>query len=141
MIKVIVSGCYDIIHAGHIEFFKQARSLGDHLTVCFASDETYRNWKHREPALPQDSRAAILRELRCVDEVVMGADCEAGIFDFAAHIEGKDILAVTSDDKYFRIKRDWLIVRYPIQLVVLPKTSRFSRISTTEIRERLIETR
>ena len=39
MKKVFVSGCYDIIHAGHLAFFKEAKALGDHLTVCFASDE------------------------------------------------------------------------------------------------------
>jgi len=37
MIKVFVSGCYDIIHAGHVQFFREARALGDHLTVSFAS--------------------------------------------------------------------------------------------------------
>ena len=33
MIKVFVSGCYDIVHAGHVQFFSEARALGDHLTV------------------------------------------------------------------------------------------------------------
>ena len=37
MKKVFVSGCYDIIHGGHIQFFQDAKKLGDHLTVCFAS--------------------------------------------------------------------------------------------------------
>lgn len=34
MKKVFISGCYDILHGGHIQFFKEARALGDHLTVC-----------------------------------------------------------------------------------------------------------
>lgn len=33
---VFVSGCYDIIHGGHVEFFQQAKALGDYLVVCFA---------------------------------------------------------------------------------------------------------
>lgn len=37
--RVFVSGCYDILHAGHVQFFREARALGDHLTVCFASNE------------------------------------------------------------------------------------------------------
>ena len=37
--KVFVSGCYDILHTGHVQFFQDAKALGDHLTVCFASDE------------------------------------------------------------------------------------------------------
>lgn len=36
--KIFVSGFYDIIHAGHIQFFREARSLGDFLIVSFASD-------------------------------------------------------------------------------------------------------
>ena len=33
MIKVFVSGWYDILHAGHLQFFREARALGDHLIV------------------------------------------------------------------------------------------------------------
>ena len=32
--RVFVSGCYDVLHGGHLEFFTQARALGDHLIVC-----------------------------------------------------------------------------------------------------------
>jgi len=39
MTKVFISGCDNFIHAGHIQFFQEAKALGDHLTVCFASDE------------------------------------------------------------------------------------------------------
>lgn len=37
--KVFVSGCYDIMHAGHLQFFSEARALGDFLIVSFASDD------------------------------------------------------------------------------------------------------
>jgi len=43
--KVFVSGCYDIIHGGHVQFFEEARALGDHLTVSFASSEVL--WIHK----------------------------------------------------------------------------------------------
>ena len=39
MRKVFVTGCYDILHAGHIQFFEEARALGDYLIVSFASSE------------------------------------------------------------------------------------------------------
>ncbi len=45
MKKVFISGCYDILHGGHIQFFKEARALGNHLTVCFASDKVL--WEHK----------------------------------------------------------------------------------------------
>jgi cytidyltransferase-like protein len=34
-----VSGCYDVLHAGHLQFFRDAKALGDYLTVSFASSE------------------------------------------------------------------------------------------------------
>ena len=101
MTKVFVSGCYDIIHAGHIEFFKAARQHGDHLTVCMASDEVYRAWKRREPALPEDSRAAILRELRCVDEVVIGSRLpQDNAFDFVGAIYEVQADVLASDREF-----------------------------------------
>ena len=38
-IHVFVSGCYDILHAGHIQFLREARALGDELTVCLAATD------------------------------------------------------------------------------------------------------
>ncbi len=49
MKKVFVSGCYDIIHGDHVEFFRKAKSYGDNLTVCYASDEVLWLTKQRKP--------------------------------------------------------------------------------------------
>ena len=137
MTRVFVSGCYDIIHGGHIVFFHQARAFGDHLTVCFASDEVYRAWKGREPALPEDSRRAILEELRCVDLVIMTEMAEPIWMDFAHIAYGAaNILVVTEDDAHGDKKRCWC-VRHGIRFVQVPKQSRYARVSTTEIRERI----
>lgn len=143
MTKVFVSGCYDILHGGHIQFFRDARALGDHLTVCFASDEVYRAWKGREPALPEDSRRAILEELRCVDEVVMSTMPAHGVnlyMDFARYMFAitsayHPILAVTDDDANIEAKRKWCEGTNK-RFVVLPKTVPGTPISTTAIRER-----
>ncbi|MEC7287801.1 MAG: adenylyltransferase/cytidyltransferase family protein, partial [Verrucomicrobiota bacterium] len=72
MKKVFISGCYDILHGGHIQFFREARALGHHLTVCFASDEIL--WKHkkRRSSLPQDHKLALMTALDMVDQVVIG---------------------------------------------------------------------
>jgi len=50
MKKIFVSGCYDIIHAGHIQFFNEAKALGEHLTVCIASDDVLTLEKKRKPS-------------------------------------------------------------------------------------------
>lgn len=138
--KVFVSGCYDILHGGHIQFFRDARALGDHLTVCFASDATIRAYKKREPAMPQEHRRAVLESLWMVDQVVMGEDCGDAYrpwwLDFMkwANAIRPNILAVTEDDKLASGKQD--VLGSKIRVVVLPKTIPGTPISTTAIRER-----
>ncbi len=64
MKKVFVSGCYDILHAGHIQFFTEAKALGDHLTVCFASDKVLWAHKRRRSSIPEDHKKAVFRRYR-----------------------------------------------------------------------------
>ena len=105
MKKVFVSGCYDIIHAGHIQFFSE-RALGDHLTVCFASDLVLWNHKERRSSLPQEHKLALLRNLIMVDHAVIGENESHGL-DFQDHFRRikPDILAVTEDDQYADLKK------------------------------------
>ncbi len=138
MTKVFVSGCYDIIHAGHIRYFKEARKFGDWLTVGFASDEVYSAWKGREPALPEASRRAILEELRCVDEVVMGQNnLIEPYMDWTGPIQWTkcDLLVVADDDKQFEAKRSWCLC-HEIRITTIPRQPSDAE-STSAIRERL----
>lgn len=67
---VFTNGCFDILHPGHLDLLKQARSLGTKLIVGLNSDRSVRNLKgDSRPVLDQDSRAEILQALRFVDEV------------------------------------------------------------------------
>lgn len=69
-IVVFTNGCFDILHPGHINLLKRARSLGTELIVGLNSDRSVELIKGApRPFLDQDSRAAVLRELRSVDEV------------------------------------------------------------------------
>ncbi len=138
MVRVFVSGCYDILHAGHLQFFEEARALGDHLTVSFANEEIL--WKHkaRQPSLPDDHKVVLLRSLEMVDEVVAG-DGEVKGLDFEPIFRElrPDILAVTEDDQYGALKEK-LCAELGCRYVILPKTPpRFEPISTTEIRNRV----
>ena len=137
MIRVFVSGCYDIIHAGHIQFFREARALGDHLTVCFASNDVLWLHKQRRSSLPDDHKRAVIAALDCVDEVVLGEGLEEGI-DFRDHFLRlrPNILAVTEDDKWAPLKRE-LCGQVGARYIVLPKTPpQFSPVSTTQISSR-----
>ena len=134
MIKVFVSGCYDILHAGHVQFFREARALGDHLTVSFASADVLWLHKQRRSSLPDDHKRALIASMRMVDDVVIGRGMEEGI-DFREDFLRirPQVLAVTEDDKYAPLKRA-LCAEVGARYVVLPKTPpEFSPISTTEI--------
>ena len=66
---VIVTGGFDPLHSGHIEYFKAARELGDHLVVGVNSDA----WLERKKGkafMPFEERCAIIKELDCVNEVI-----------------------------------------------------------------------
>ncbi len=134
MKKVFVSGCYDILHAGHIQFFTEAKALGDHLTVCFASDKVLWTHKKRRSSIPQEHKQALLQSLRMVDDVVIGEDMAIGL-DFRTHFLRirPDLLVVTDDDRYSDMKRE-LCAQVGAQYLILPKTPPlFSPISTTKI--------
>lgn len=139
MKKVFVSGCYDILHAGHVEFFKQAKSLGNYLIVCFASDEVLLKYKGRKSALPEAHKKYVLESLSMVDEVVMGENVDDPIFDFKdVFMKLKpDIMASTEDDKYVEEKRKFCEI-HGAKYVQLPKTLNFKKISTTEIRNEIM---
>jgi cytidyltransferase-like protein len=138
MIKVFVSGCYDILHAGHVQFFREARALGDFLIVSFASSEVLWHHKRRRSSLPDEHKHALISALDMVDDVVIGCGLDPGI-DFYDHFRRlrPDILAVTEDDKYTPLKQA-LCAEVGAKYVVLPKTPpQFVPISTTEIVRRV----
>src|ERR1043166_571207 len=69
---VFTNGCFDVLHAGHIDLLSRARSLGTKLIVGLNSDASVRSIKgHGRPINSQDERAEVLRSLRSVDEVLV----------------------------------------------------------------------
>lgn len=69
--RVLVGGCFDIFHFGHLDFLKKSRQFGDSLIIMLESDEFIRKYKHHEPFHDVQKRASILAELECVDLVVI----------------------------------------------------------------------
>jgi cytidyltransferase-like protein len=134
MIKVFVSGCYDIVHAGHVQFFRDAKALGDHLTVCFASDDVLWAHKQRRSSLPQEHKQGLIAALTMVDDVVVGDHPELGLdFQEAFRRIRPDILAVTEDDAYETAKRQ-LCQEVGARYYRLPKTPpQFPPVSTSGI--------
>jgi len=69
---VFTNGCFDILHAGHVDLLQTARDLGDFLVVGLNSDASVRRLKgESRPIHPQNARAQVLSALKCVDAVVL----------------------------------------------------------------------
>ena len=67
---VFTNGCFDILHRGHIECLKKAKSFGDLLIVGLNSDSSVKKLKgSKRPIMPQQDRAEILASLGMVDYV------------------------------------------------------------------------
>ena len=85
MIIVIVSGGFDPLHSGHLEYFKGAKKLGDKLVVGVNSD----NWLRRKKGknfLPIEERIALLEHIKEVDEVVIFKDDDNTAFNLILNI-------------------------------------------------------
>lgn len=71
MKKVLVGGCFDILHLGHIRFLSESRKLGDYLVVALESDENVRRMKgEKRPIHSQRERSEMLATLKVVDEII-----------------------------------------------------------------------
>ncbi len=72
---VLTNGCFDLLHAGHASYLKEAASLGDILVVAINDDAGIRRLKGKgRPVIGQADRAALLAALSCVDHVVIFAE-------------------------------------------------------------------
>lgn len=96
MKKVFVSGCYDLLHSGHVEFFQQASQFGD-LYVGIGSDATYLEYKHRKPMFPQEERLFMVRNIKAVKEAYINEG--RGVIDFIPTLDivQPDIFVVNAE--------------------------------------------
>jgi D-beta-D-heptose 7-phosphate kinase/D-beta-D-heptose 1-phosphate adenosyltransferase len=93
---VFTNGCFDIIHAGHVRYLREARSYGDILFVGLNSDRSIRSIKIDRPIVPEQGRAEVLSALDMVDYVII-FDQETP-FDLIKSI-GPDVLVKGGDWK------------------------------------------
>lgn len=104
--SVLVGGCFDVLHFGHLEFLKAAKQQGSRLVVALESDEFIRTVKHREPIHVQEERRAILEALRFVDKVVLMSKIPS-VADYEELVrrESPSVIAVTEGDPQLENKR------------------------------------
>lgn len=117
--KVFVSGCYDLLHSGHVEFFRQAAQYGE-LYVGIGSDRTILHYKNHKTVYPEQERLFMVKSIRYVKDAYINAG--DGIMDFVPTLDivKPDILVVNSDGD--NIEKRHLCESRGIEYVVLPRT-------------------
>jgi len=128
---VLVGGCFDVIHYGHIHFLKQAKSLGNHLIVALESDKNIKRLKGAaRPIHSQNQRREMLESLSFVDEVIILSDSMTDsdylklVLDVKPHI-----IAVTEKDPVLKKKKSHA-ARVGAKVIEIPK---IKVSSTTQI--------
>lgn len=94
--KIMVTGCFDLLHSGHVAFLQEAARLGD-LYVCIGSDENVHQLKGHYPVYPQEERKFMLEALACVHTVRINSGM--GILDFTREMDDirPDVFFVNED--------------------------------------------
>lgn len=93
MVKVMATGTFDLLHLGHIYYLREAKKLGDTLSVVVSTDSTVRRLKH-EPINTEEIRLNLIKELKIVDEAYLGH--EDDMYEIVDEIK-PDIIALGFD--------------------------------------------
>lgn len=117
--KVFVSGCYDLLHSGHVEFFRQAAEYGD-LYVGIGSDNTILKYKNHQTVYKEQERLFMVKSIRYVKDAFINQG--SGIMDFVPTIDivKPDILVVNEDGSNDDKRR--FCQEHGIEYVVLKRT-------------------
>jgi rfaE bifunctional protein nucleotidyltransferase chain/domain len=134
---VLVGGCFDVVHLGHVTFLEKAKEKGDVLVILLESDENIRKNKgQNRPINNQENRAKFLTKLKMVDYVVklpeMKSDDE--YFNIVNKIKPK-IIAVSENDINLNKKKEQA-KKIGAKLIEVTKT--VPRQSTSKIIEDII---
>ena len=133
--KVFVSGCFDMLHSGHIAFFKEAATFGD-LYVALGSDRTVYELKGRAPVNSEDERLFMIQALSYVKQAYVSQG--SGMLDFEHELrEMRPDLFIVNADGNTPEKRE-LCEELGVEYLVLERVPHadLTPRSTTTLRRR-----
>ena len=133
--RVFVSGCFDLLHSGHIAFFKEASQYGD-LYVALGSDKTVFDLKGRPTVNTEDERLFMVKSVSYVKDAFIS--CGSGILDFETELrQMKPDYFVVNADGHIPEKRG-LCEQLGVEYVVLERKplEGLETRSTTSLRQR-----
>jgi len=116
--KVFVSGCFDLLHSGHVAFLEEAAKYGD-LYVAIGSDKTVYELKGRKPINSEDERLYMIEALRCVKKAFISRG--SGMLDFIHEFyEVKPDLFIVNEDGNLPDKRK-LCADHQVEYMILSR--------------------
>jgi FAD synthetase len=120
--KVLVGGCFDLLHYGHIKFLEEAKKAGDYLVVALESDENVRRMKGpTRPIHTQELRKHMLLSLKYVDEIINLSSMHSDN-DYLRLVQKvkPTIIAITDGDT-MKDKKEMHAKTVGARLIVIPK--------------------
>ena len=133
--KVFVTGCFDLLHSGHVEFFREAAQYGD-VYVALGSDQTVFGLKGRVPVNNEQERLFMVKAVSYVKDAFISQG--SGILDFEAELRAMrpDVFVVNADGNI--LEKQALCEELGIEYVVLERTPHagLAARSTTSLLER-----
>jgi len=129
---IFTTGSFDMLHYGHLNILKKAKSLGNFLIVGISTDSLIKKYKGLAPIIPYNERVAIIKELKFVDRVVK----QTKLVDINQFKRLHADIFVLGDDwkkRYDNPGINWL--RDNNKLYFIPYTK---HLSTSKIKEKII---
>ena len=95
---VCISGYFDPVHVGHIEYMKQAKALGDYLVVIVNNDHQA-SLKKGKAFMPGVERVKVIEAMRMVDKVVLSVDTDRTVRETLRTIEPRPHIFANGGDQ------------------------------------------
>ncbi len=128
MRRVITYGTFDLLHYGHINLLKRAKSYGDYLIVALSTDEFNLYEKRKKSYFSYEKRKALLEAVRYVDLVIPETNWEQKKSDIHEYHIDTFVIGDDWEGRFDFLKEEGA------EVVYLPRTP---EISTTQIKEDL----
>ena len=113
--NVCVSGYFDPLHVGHLEYFKNAKKIGNKVTVIVNNDKQA-ELKKGKSFMPAEERCKIIQELQCVDNVILSIDEDRTVCKTLEQIK-PNIFANGGDQFNDKIPEAEICKKYNIKLI------------------------
>lgn len=142
---VFCSGCFDLLHAGHILFFEKCRQYGDVLVVMIGGDKVISHNKGSDrPIFNERARIKVIQALSVVsycfiDKIVPKKPSDLLVAVEQALLLLKPDIYIVNDDAFDLPQRERMAYKYGVRLIVLPRRAypRFRDFSATATIEKI----